>query len=58
MRAYRQSAPVLALLPPGHPLASAGSVTLAQMAATRWPCPAETTVRQMIDIVCSRQGPV
>jgi len=30
--AYRQSAPVLALLPPGHPLAAAGSVTLAQMA--------------------------
>ena len=55
--AYRQSAPVLALLPPGHPLAGAGSVTLAQMAA--YPLalpPAETTVRQMIDIVCSRQG--
>ena len=55
--AYRQSAPVPALLPPGHPLASAGSVTLAQMAA--YPLalpPAETTVRQMIDIVCSRQG--
>ena len=55
--AYRQSAPVLALLPPGHPLASAGSVTLAQMAG--YPLalpPAETTVRQMIDIVCSRQG--
>ena len=55
--AYRQTAPVLALLPPGHPLASAGSVTLAQMA--EYPLalpPAETTVRQMIDIVCSRQG--
>ena len=55
--ACRQSAPVLALLPPGHPLASAGSVTLAQMAG--YPLalpPAETTVRQMIDIVCSRQG--
>ncbi|MDP3228596.1 MAG: LysR family transcriptional regulator [Acidovorax sp.] len=55
--AYRQSAPVLALLPPGHPLAGAESVTLAQMA--KYPLalpPAETTVRQMIDIVCSRQG--
>ncbi|MFN4118708.1 LysR family transcriptional regulator [Acidovorax sp.] len=55
--AYRQTAPVLALIPPGHPLAGAGSVTLAQMA--RYPLalpPAETTVRQMIDIVCSRQG--
>jgi len=55
--AYRQSAPVLALLPPGHPLAGAPSVTLAQMG--RHPLalpPPETTVRQMIDIVCSRQG--
>lgn len=55
--AYRQSAPVLALIPPGHPLACAPSVTLAQMAD--YPLalpPAETTVRQMIDIVCSRQG--
>lgn len=55
--AYRQSAPVLALIPPGHALATAASVTLAQMAA--YPLalpPVETTVRQMIDIVCSRQG--
>lgn len=55
--AYRQTAPVLALVPPGHPLAGAESVTLAQMA--EYPLalpPAETTVRQMIDIVCSRQG--
>lgn len=55
--AYRQSAPVLALIPPGHALAGAASVTLAQMA--RHPLalpPPETTVRQMIDIVCSRQG--
>ena len=55
--AYRQNAPVLALVPPGHELAGAASVTLAQMAA--YPLalpPAETTVRQMIDIVCSRQG--
>ncbi|MFY3386717.1 LysR family transcriptional regulator [Paracidovorax sp. MALMAid1276] len=55
--AYRQVAPVLALIPPGHPLAGAASVTLAQMA--HYPLalpPPETTVRQMIDIVCSRQG--
>src|SRR6218665_663046 len=54
--AYRQTAPVLALVPPGHPLARARSVSLAQMA--RHPLalpPPETTVRQMIDIVCSRQ---
>ena len=55
--AYRQTAPVLALMSPDHALAGAGSVNLAQMA--RYPLalpPAETTVRQMIDIVCSRQG--
>lgn len=55
--AYRQSAPVRALVPPGHPLAGAARLTLAQMAA--YPLalpPPETTVRQMIDIVCSRQG--
>ena len=55
--AYRQSAPVLALVLPGHPLASRGSVTLTELA--RYPLalpPAETTVRQMIDIVCSRLG--
>ncbi|HPK33153.1 MAG TPA: LysR family transcriptional regulator [Ottowia sp.] len=55
--AYRQRAPVRALLPPGHALAQASGLTLAQMAA--YPLalpPAETKVRQMIDIVCSRQG--
>ncbi len=54
--AYRQRAPVLALVPPGHPLAGAKSVTLARM--SQYPLalpPPETTVRQMIDIVCSRQ---
>ena len=38
---YRQSAPVLAVLRPDHPLALP---------------PAETTIRQMIDLACSRQG--
>lgn len=55
--AYRQSAPVLALVLPDHALARSGSVTIAQLA--RYPLalpPAETTVRQMIDIVCSREG--
>lgn len=55
--AYRQSAPVLALIPPDHVLAGEASVTLAQMAAFPLALPPpETTVRQMIDIVCSRQG--
>lgn len=54
---YRQPAPVLALLPPGHALDAQPSVTLAQL--VRWPLalpPAETAIRQMMDIVCSRQG--
>ncbi|WP_418318312.1 LysR family transcriptional regulator [Piscinibacter sakaiensis] len=54
---YRQPAPVLALMLPDHPLAARDSVTLMQMAD--WPLalpPAATTIRQMIDIVCSRQG--
>ena len=55
--AYRQSAPVLAMVRPDHPLAGAGSVTLASMGryALALP-PPETTVRQMIDIACSRQS--
>lgn len=54
---YRQPAPVLALMPPGHALADRASVTLAQLG--RYPLalpPAETAIRQMMDIVCSRQG--
>jgi DNA-binding transcriptional LysR family regulator len=48
---------VQALLPPGHALARARSLTLARMA--RYPLalpPPETTVRQMVDVACSRQG--
>ncbi|MBS0292226.1 MAG: LysR family transcriptional regulator [Proteobacteria bacterium] len=55
--AWRQGAPVLALLPPEHALAGAHGLTLAQLA--RQPLalpPPETTVRQMVDIACSRQG--
>jgi DNA-binding transcriptional LysR family regulator len=54
---YRQAAPVLALLPPGHALAALPSVTLAQLG--QYPLalpPPETAIRQMMDIVCSRQG--
>ena len=54
---YRQPAPVLALMLPDHPLATCASVTLGQM--TDWPMalpPPQTTIRQMMDIVCSRQG--
>ncbi|WP_169170524.1 LysR family transcriptional regulator [Acidovorax sp. SRB_24] len=54
---YRQSAPVLALLPPQHPLACQPRLTLAHLVphALGLP-PPETTVRQMIDMACSRQG--
>ena len=54
--AYRQPAPVLAVLPPAHPLARQRLVSLAEL--TRCPLalpPPETAVRQMIDMACSRQ---
>ena len=55
--AYRQSAPVIALVPPGHPLAASTHLTLARLGqyALGLP-PPETAVRQMVDIACSRQG--
>jgi DNA-binding transcriptional LysR family regulator len=53
---YRQPAPVMALMRHDHPLAGAKSVTLAQMSAYPVALPApDTTVRQMIDVECSRQ---
>ncbi len=53
----RQRAPVLALLPPGHALAEQPQLCLAQLAD--YPLalpPPPTTIRQMIDIACTRQG--
>lgn len=54
---YRQSAPVIALLPPGHSLAAQPRLSLAQLSvyALALPLP-QTAIRQMIDIACSRQG--
>ncbi|WP_309680183.1 LysR family transcriptional regulator [Polaromonas sp.] len=53
---YRQPAPVLALMRHDHPLARSRSVTLARMSAYPVALPApDTTVRQMIDMECSRQ---
>lgn len=53
---YRQPAPVLALMRHDHPLAQSKSVTLASMSAYPLALPApDTTVRQMIDVECSRQ---
>ena len=53
---YRQPAPVLALMRPGHPLAGSATVSLASLCAYPIALPAaDTTVRQMIDVECSRQ---
>lgn len=52
----RHAAPIVALLPAGHELASARSLTLARLVA--WPLALpddSTTVRQMIDVAASRQ---
>ena len=55
--AHRQSAPVLAVLPPGHPLAQQPSLSLAQLAAQPLALPPqEVTIRQMVDMACSHQG--
>ena len=54
---HRQTAPVLAVLPPQHALARKASLTLAELAQHPLALPpAETTIRQMIDLACSRQG--
>ena len=53
---HRQSAPVVAVLPPGHPLARKRKISLAEL--TRYPLAlqtAETAVRQVIDMACARQ---
>lgn len=53
---YRQSAPMLALMRHDHPLAQAKSVTLARLNTYPLALPTpDTTVRQMIDMECSRQ---
>ncbi|MFG5777082.1 LysR family transcriptional regulator [Comamonas sp. J-3] len=53
---HRQSAPVVAVLPPKHPLARKARLSLAEL--TRYPLalpPAETAVRQVVDMACARQ---
>ncbi|NRF70719.1 LysR family transcriptional regulator [Aquincola sp. S2] len=53
---YQQPSPVLVLMPPGHPLAAAESVTLQQMQACPLALPwAQTTLRALIDLACSRR---
>lgn len=54
---YRQSAPVMALLPPGHALARAPALALAELAREPLALPApDTAVRQLLDTACARQG--
>ena len=55
--ALRHPAPVLAVVAPGHPLANRRQVSLAQALAYPLALPAPaTTLRQLFDISCSRQG--
>ena len=55
--AHRQSAPVLAVLSPQHALAARRMLSLAELVAQPLALPPpETTIRQMIDMACSRQG--
>lgn len=53
---HRQAAPVHALVPAGHPLAKARSLTLKQLTGYPLALPGpNTTLRQLIDTACSRQ---
>ena len=53
---HQQPAPIQALMRPDHPLAAARSLTLARLCEYPVALPApDTTLRQMIDIACSRQ---
>jgi DNA-binding transcriptional LysR family regulator len=53
---YRQPAPVRAIMRNDHPLAQSKQVSLAQLQAYPLALPGpETTLRQLFDVVCSRQ---
>lgn len=53
----RHPAPVLAVVAPEHPLAARRQLSLTQVAAYPLALPAATsTLRQLLDISCSRQG--
>jgi DNA-binding transcriptional LysR family regulator len=53
----RHPSPVLAVMRPGHPLAARRQLSLAQALAYPLALPAPTsTLRQLLDISCSRQG--
>lgn len=53
---YRQDAPVLALVPPQHPLARSKRVNLATLLSYPLALPdVHTTVRQLLEVACSAQ---
>ncbi|MFW5328775.1 LysR family transcriptional regulator [Hydrogenophaga sp. ZJX-1] len=53
----RHPSPVLAVMAPGHPLATRRQVSLAQVLAHPLALPTQaSTLRQLLDISCSRQG--
>ncbi|AYN96790.1 LysR family transcriptional regulator [Pseudomonas sp. LTJR-52] len=55
--AYTQPAPVLALVAPGHPLASCQDVSLKEIVTYPLALPGpNSTLRQLLDIYCSREG--
>lgn len=55
--AYRQASPLLALVAPSHVLANESSVTLRTLLAHPLAMPGPTsTIRQLFDIYCSREG--
>lgn len=53
----RHPSPVLAVMAPGHPLATRRQLSLAQVLAHPLALPTQpSTLRQLLDISCSRQG--
>jgi DNA-binding transcriptional LysR family regulator len=55
--AYRQPAPILAIVAPQHPLAQMDAVTLRELLAYPLAIPtASSTISQLLDIYCAREG--
>jgi DNA-binding transcriptional LysR family regulator len=54
---HRHPAPILAVMASGHPMASRRQLSLAQVTAYPLALPAQSsTLRQLLDVSCSRQG--
>lgn len=55
--ALRHPSPIIAVLPPSHPLAGRSQLSLAQLVGHAVALPGtDSTLRQLFDISCSRQG--